>query len=311
MTLSVRDVPRQGHLDSLPRVLAVAASALGLYVWGALRSPYKYADPEFILHYFPTELQVAVLLLVATLAWFPARYLGWRAPSPVFSSGALPLLILLIAAAGAWFSVRSSLPANVGTDVHRSLRVLGTTVLVGINEEWLFRGVVMAALCRRLGLKRGALISTALFGTFHMMNVVAGEPLHLAVLQMCITTLMGAIFALAAIATTPGISRETTAACNDLSISSPRADFRDGAADAGTARSRPADASTADRSRASRRVIVMRQGKLSNRSKSITNSGATQDHSAVGTPPNQRSPCAYAAPVLCLAAVPRLKRPHV
>lgn len=201
MTLSVRDVPREGHLDSLPRVLAVAASALGLYVWGALRSPYKYADPEFILHYFPTELQVAVLLLVATLAWFPARYLGWRAPSPVFSSGALPLLILLIAAAGAWFSVRSSLPANVGTDVHRSLRVLGTTVLVGINEEWLFRGVVMAALCRRLGLKRGALISTALFGTFHMMNVVAGEPLHLAVLQMCITTLMGAIFALAAIAT--------------------------------------------------------------------------------------------------------------
>ena len=201
VTLSMRDDPRERHLDSLPRVFAVIAAALGLYVWGAIRSPYKYTDPDFVLAYFPTELQVAVLLLGATFAWFPAKSVGWRAPSPVLSRGGLPLLLLLLAAAGAWLGVRLSLPADAGTDMHRTLQVLGTTVLVGINEEWLFRGLVLAALCRRLGLKRGALLATVLFGTFHMMNVVAGEPLTLALIQAGITTLIGAVFALAAVAT--------------------------------------------------------------------------------------------------------------
>jgi hypothetical protein len=79
--------------------------------------------------------------------------------------------------------------------------VLRTTALVGFNEELLFRGVALAAFWRWWGPRRGTLAAMLAFGSFHLINVAAGEPPVAAALQFVFTALAGAIFVQAAVGT--------------------------------------------------------------------------------------------------------------
>lgn len=192
---------RLRNLDNRLLVAAVYAGALVLYLYGGLRSVHPYGDPRFVIGYFTTELGVAVFLLLTTALFFPAARLGFRLPSIGNARQLLPLAVLLLTALGAWVAVRASLPAGAPVDNGMSLRVLRTTVMVGLTEEWIFRGLMLAALCRWLGLRRGAIVSLLLFGGFHLMNIALGVPPLAGLFQAFSTMLIGATFLLAALGT--------------------------------------------------------------------------------------------------------------
>ncbi len=192
---------RLRNLDSRPLVAALVIVALLLVLAGILRSSYDYRDPRFVVGFFGTELQLTVFLAFATAWLLPIDRLGLRLPRwPGFGRIA-PLATLAVAIAGAWWATRTSVPAGVAPDSTFSWMVLRSTVLVGINEEWIFRGLLLAAFHRWWGLRRGAIAALLCFGAFHLLNLAAGVPLQLGAVQMVSTILLGSVFLMAAIDT--------------------------------------------------------------------------------------------------------------
>lgn len=202
MTSVVTESPVAG-LDRRALVLGVLAVLVAVFFAGEWRSPYRYVDPRFVVDYAATELIATLLLCLATWRWFPAQALGWRWPRPTRATAHawLPMVLLVSVTLGLWWHMRASLPAEVPADDRQALLVLRTTLLVGLNEEWLFRGLLLAAFCRWWGLRRGSVAALLAFGAFHLLNMAAGVPWQNALVQFCITFTLGAIFLMAALGT--------------------------------------------------------------------------------------------------------------
>jgi uncharacterized protein len=188
---------RLRNLDRRGLMIALFVGALLIYFVGALLSPYEYSDTRFVIHYLTTELQVVAYLLLMTALFLPARRLGLRRPELVRWLYVLPFVWWLMVALGAWLFRYLTLPptAQAGPD----WMILRTTLLVGVTEEWIFRGLVFAVLARWLGLRRGAYLALAAFGAFHLLNVAVGVPVSVALLQVVLAALSGSILLLAAV----------------------------------------------------------------------------------------------------------------
>lgn len=192
---------RVANLDRRGLVWAVFAALL-VFILVKLRvSDVPYSDPGFVIDFFDTEVQVSVGLLLVTAAFFPWGRLGFRWPSRGPIRQLWPLAVLMATALGAWIVARAALPDGATADNEAALLTLRTTLLVGLNEEWIFRGLVLAALSRWMGLRRGALVSLLLFGGFHLLNIAAGVPAVFELIQVAITILVGSSFLLCAIGT--------------------------------------------------------------------------------------------------------------
>ncbi len=192
---------RPQNLDNRLLVLGIVGGALLIYLGGALLSPYTYGDPAFVMDYFKTELLVTGYLWLVTTALFPADRLGFRWPQLARIRQLLPVLGFFLVTVASWLYMRLSLADGTPVDNHQSLLILRTTSVVGLTEEWLFRGLLLAALCRWLGLRLGALLALLSFGCFHLINLAVGVPPALALMQVVSTILIGSIFLLTAIAT--------------------------------------------------------------------------------------------------------------
>jgi uncharacterized protein len=192
---------RVANLDRRGLVLGVVAVAFAVCAAGLVLSPVPYTDPRFVVEYFTTELILAGVLVAATILFFPADRLGLRALRADRLKGAWPLGVLVLAAVLARAATVNGLPEGVQLDPDRIGLVLRTTALVGFNEEWIFRGLLPAALCRWLGLRRGLYASLLAFGAFHLLNLIGGMTPAQAALQFVNTTVLGAVFMVSALAT--------------------------------------------------------------------------------------------------------------
>lgn len=192
---------RQRRLDRIWPALAVPGAIVALSLYSLKDITGRYDDPHFIASMFTSELVVAGYLLLMTMLLFPAERIGLRLPRLHDRKQLLPLALLMMVVLGCWLTMRLSLPANAVTDNALALGLLRTTVLVGLNEELMFRGLVMVALCRYVGLRKGALLSLLLFGLVHMGNALLGVKFIFALAQVIAATLTGSLLLLAALAT--------------------------------------------------------------------------------------------------------------
>lgn len=181
-------------------VLLVYLGSVALLLWGLLRSPYAYSDPRFVVHYLGTEVQVALLCTAVTLLALPAARVGLRLPRLHQPRLLLPFATLLAVALAVWAVRRLQMNAPLPPDAVPAWHVLRTTLLVGVTEEWVYRGVLFAALSHWLGLRRGAVLSLLLFGALHLMNMAAGQPFVAVAVQFVLATLSGASLLLVALA---------------------------------------------------------------------------------------------------------------
>lgn len=195
------DNRRLRNLDRRPLVLGVLFAAAGVVLGGLLLSPYRYTDPRFAIGFFGAEVALSLALLAATLAFFPAGRIGFRRPRTGRLLHTLPLAAVVAVAAGAWILSARLLPPDATRNVETPLLVLRSTALVGLNEEWIFRGFLLAALCRWAGFRRGAFASLVVFGLFHLLNLAVGVTPAASAFQVGNTILVGASLLLCALAT--------------------------------------------------------------------------------------------------------------
>jgi len=120
-------------------------------------------------------MAVALLAIVTVaMRWWDLKFV---APKPMGSLRVLwfPALYLLLFAL---------MPAVLGLPPASTLLfVIMNTMLVGLSEEWMFRGVLFQGLRSRLALWPAILLTSALFGAAHVVNVVTTGQLGEAIVQ--------------------------------------------------------------------------------------------------------------------------------
>lgn len=192
---------RLKHLDNFWLLLIFVGGMMAYGFYQASQSEIYYGGARFVASLFAGELATAAYLALITLLFFPAQRIGLRLPQAVNWSQLMPVLALLAVVFMSWLAMRLALPANSSMDNALSRDVFFTTLLVGLNEEWIFRGLLLAAFCRRFGLRNGVLLALLCFGVAHAGNALNSEQPMLQLLQVVSTILTGSVLALAALAT--------------------------------------------------------------------------------------------------------------
>lgn len=142
---------------------------------------------ETVTHGISWNLVMAVgLLALVTLAmrW---RDLKFVAPRPTSALRVLwfPAIYLVIFAL---------LPALLGLPPARTLLFIAlNTLLVGLSEEWMFRGVLFQGLRSRLTMWPAILVTSAMFGAVHVLNVIGTGEFLGSVIQAAAAFLSGLV----------------------------------------------------------------------------------------------------------------------
>ncbi len=142
---------------------------------------------ETITHGISWNIAMAIgLLALATFAvrWQDLKFVAPRPPGSLrilwFPALYLLLFIVLAGALG--------LPPP-GTLVFVALN----TAMVGISEEWMFRGVLFQGLRSRLPMLPSILVTSVLFGAVHVLNVLVTGQMVEAVVQSAAAFLSGIV----------------------------------------------------------------------------------------------------------------------
>jgi hypothetical protein len=188
-------------LDRRAPVWGVLVIAFVLLAWGEYTAIDPYTSTAFVVGYFWTELQVSALLVLATALFFPWRKLGLRAPQAAAWRHVAPLALLIVVVLGVRVWAGTQVPSDARPDTATAWLLLRTTLAVGLNEEWLFRGLALAAFCHWWGWRRGFLAALLAFACLHLLNLIGGVPPIGAAFQFVNTFLMGSVFMLAAVHT--------------------------------------------------------------------------------------------------------------
>ena len=142
---------------------------------------------ETVSHGISWNLAMAVALLAVVTVAMRWRDLGFVAPRPRWLRLLwFPALYLVL------FALT---PAALGLPPTRLLVFIAiNTVLVGLSEEWMFRGVLFRGLRTRLSTWPALLISSVLFGGVHVLNVFVTGQLFDSGIQAVAATLSGVVF---------------------------------------------------------------------------------------------------------------------
>lgn len=163
-----------------PRLLAAGLLLLVSIAGPELLASLLTSDP---FSFSPTKEELATglspTLLILSLALAGATLVfGWRAavgfglPTSFAASKAGLYAALFCAASGLLYSRFADLPADSSI-----LLLAVNALLVGVEEELLFRGILLAALLPRIGLLRAVVVSSLLFAGVHLLNTgLQGAP---------------------------------------------------------------------------------------------------------------------------------------
>lgn len=132
---------------------------------------------ETVTHGISWNLAMAVGLLAIVTFVMRWRDLKFVAPRPASSLRLLwfPALYLALFAL---------LPAVLGLPPATTVVfIAANTLLVGLSEEWMFRGVLFQGLRSRLPMWPAILLTSVLFGAVHVLNVIGTGQLVEAIIQ--------------------------------------------------------------------------------------------------------------------------------
>jgi hypothetical protein len=184
---------------SKPKIAVLAAfsytaiTGVAMFYMKAFRG-ITYGTPEMM-----TVFWIALLGVNLVNVFWVTRYFGWQAIG--FRSlnrkqllWFLPSIILLIAM---WVVCLSGFGQTSFSDFQWQLFAVSgfTTLLVGIGEEIMYRGIVLHAFLTTNRVRWAMFVSAIAFSLLHAVNVFGGMPLRDAPVQLILTFMYGFLLA--------------------------------------------------------------------------------------------------------------------
>lgn len=129
-----------------------------------------------LLHVLPQLVALGFLLRSIQAGWVSARGIGLRRPeAPVWPY--LTLFVAYTAAVEAFNYWRGAIEITHWklTPLDIAIRMLGIIVLAPIVEEWIFRGVLLDVLGRRLSFVAANVLQASAFVLLHVPDLIAGS----------------------------------------------------------------------------------------------------------------------------------------
>lgn len=170
-------------------LLTLAAWTAAAFLVGALARTSMATNLAEIITALASgvELHLVAALAVLALATRAFRWgdLGFRAPD----WGALLRVM--------WFPILTLTPLlllawGIGFPPARAMAFLAlNTALIALSEEWMFRGILFRGLASRFRLWPAVLITSVLFGAFHVLNAFALGDLKMALVQSVAAVMTG------------------------------------------------------------------------------------------------------------------------
>ncbi|MFV1966648.1 MAG: lysostaphin resistance A-like protein [Pirellulaceae bacterium] len=139
-------------------------------------------------------LVISVIALIAILGWW--RGAGFRELRP----GGLKFAVAPAVFTGLILAVIAIVAQMEGTSV---LRIAGAsnllilvimTLLVGVFEEALFRGILFKGAATKFGPLQVVLVTAAFFGAMHLVNFFTGQPFPKTVIQIINAAIYGFVY---------------------------------------------------------------------------------------------------------------------
>jgi len=170
------------------------ATFMLVITFGMALSSFIYEAPYGSLKMIQVLLPFQVALIVVC-AFSISRYLSWR--EVVFKSinkksllWLAPVVLILLSV---WFIFLINIRTiSVEYSAWSNFILIGlVTLLVGISEELMFRGVLLQILWHTQGPRKAVLISALLFSMLHSINIMGNHSLTNTLLQMITTFILG------------------------------------------------------------------------------------------------------------------------
>ena len=169
-------------------LLSVAGTAISIGNLGDI--------PGFVVQAIACAISVLLGFLIIRKTGVSLREIGFRKPEHGTSRVIfyyIPIIILALLIFIQGFSSQNT--------IARVLILLVFTILVGINEELFYRGIIIQRM-QKIGIKKAILIASLLFGLFHAASLLGGykSPLYV-LLQVVFAFAFGIVAAEIAVIT--------------------------------------------------------------------------------------------------------------
>ncbi|PIE31367.1 MAG: hypothetical protein CSA55_05890 [Ilumatobacter coccineus] len=177
---------RKEKLALIAVVVYMAIMMSGMYVMHHVKG-LTYGKPEMmtVLVYF--QIAATISALVFYMLFFRGQ--AFRKPRMnlflvEFFVAAIVLVVLQI-----------TLGKYGDADMSLIWTIVGTTIMVGIGEEMIFRGILMGAVREKRGAYVAVLWSAGVFGFLHSTNILGGQAVGPTLAQVLSAGLSGVLYA--------------------------------------------------------------------------------------------------------------------
>jgi hypothetical protein len=150
-----------------------------------------YGSPLMIRFMNPAEIIMIIISAIIVKRYFSWNEIGFKAPLNR-KSLLWVLPVFLILAFGWGFLLLDFNNLKISPDQWNSFWIFGfVTLLVGIAEETMFRGIILHALLTKLNSRKAILFSAIAFSLLHSINIIGGVPIDGMFLQLGLTFIAG------------------------------------------------------------------------------------------------------------------------
>lgn len=179
----------------LGAVLYTGLMGLGMLMMNKLFG-YNYSQPEMVFVIAYVEIVLTLFVIVLIGMFFKWRDIGFNQ----FEKGAfvwlIPHLLVISGMTVVFFSDLIGMWTIIDSKQQILMLYVGfTTLLVGISEEMMYRGIVLHSFTHEKRRVKGVLISSLCFSLLHSVNVLGGFSIENVGMQLITTFIFGFCFA--------------------------------------------------------------------------------------------------------------------
>jgi len=188
-------------MNNTRKKLKLRAAFIGFFLFLIISGLAMFISKHFFDATYGSPLMIrfinpAEIIMIIICAFIVARYFSWNEVGfkrPEIDKSLLWLLpVYLILFAGWSLLVGDMYKMNINSEQWNSFWIFGfVTLLVGIAEELMFRGIILHALLDKISPRKAVIVSAFTFSLLHSINIIGGVPVEGMILQLGLTFIAG------------------------------------------------------------------------------------------------------------------------